>query len=75
MHDLLGSERPAGVAAHAIGNDSERYATLPRMRQNGNAILLLLAISLVLCSARIDCYGHCFSLSAGRLARKAYAMQ
>jgi hypothetical protein len=40
------------------------------MRQNGDTILLFLAIPLVLCRARIDCYGHWFSLSGARLARK-----
>jgi len=58
------------VAAHAIGNNGERDASLPAMRQNGDTILLFLAIPLVLCRARIDCYGHWFSLSGARLARK-----
>ena len=70
MNHLFSSQRATGVAAHAIGNNSQRNTTLPAVRQDGNAILLFLAIPLVLCRARIDCYGHWFSLSGARLARK-----
>ncbi len=58
MNHLFSSQRATGVAAHAIGNNGERDASLPAMRQNGDTILLFLAIPLVLCRARIDCYGH-----------------
>jgi hypothetical protein len=70
MDHLFGGQRASGVATHAIGNDGQRDATLPPVCQDGDAILLFLAIPLVLCGARIDCYGHWFSLSGARLARK-----
>jgi hypothetical protein len=54
MNDLLGSQRAARMSAHAVGNDSQRNAFLAGMRQNCDTILLLLAISLVLRSARIN---------------------
>jgi hypothetical protein len=40
------------------------------MLKDRDPVLLFLAISLVLCGARINCYRHCFSLSGARLARK-----
>jgi hypothetical protein len=54
MNHLLGSKRAARMTAHAICNHSQRNAFQAGMRQDCNAILLLLAISLVLCSARIN---------------------
>ncbi len=71
VHDLLGSQRATGMSAHAIRHDCQCHAALPLMLQYRDPVLLFLAISLVLCCARIECYGHCFSLSAERLARKA----
>ena len=71
VHDLFGSQGAAGMAAHAIRHDCQCHAALPLMLQYRYPVLLFLAISLVLCCARIECYGQCFSLSAGRLARKA----
>jgi hypothetical protein len=42
------------MSTHAVGNDSQCNAFLAGMRQNCDTILLLLAISLVLRSARIN---------------------
>ena len=54
MNHLLGSQRAARMSAHTVGNHSQRNAFLAGMRQNCDTILLLLAISLVLCSSRIN---------------------
>jgi hypothetical protein len=75
MDHLFGSECAAGMAAHAVGDDGQCHATLAGMLKDRDAILLFLAISLVLCGARINCYRHCFSLSGARLARKKCPMQ
>jgi hypothetical protein len=43
------------MPAHAIGDDGQCHTTLAGMLKDRDAILLFLAISLVLCGARIDC--------------------
>jgi hypothetical protein len=55
MNNLLGSQRPAGMAAHAIGNHHQRDTSGTRMLKNRHTILLLLAITEVLCNASINC--------------------
>jgi hypothetical protein len=74
MDHLFSGERPAGVPAHAIGNDSQGHAALTGVRKDRDAILLFLAIPLVLCGARINCYRHCFSLSGRKLSTKGIAV-
>ncbi len=73
MHDLFGRQRAAGMATHADRLPRPAPPLAPGMRQNGHAVLLLLAIPLMLRSAGIDCYCHPASLWAARLSRKKYA--
>ena len=61
----------APVRASAIGDDSQSYAPFTGMRENRHAILLLLAITLVLRRAGVDCYGHPPPFWSASLSRTA----
>ena len=54
MHDLLGSQRAPGMAAHPVGYHSESYAPPVHVRQYRHTILLFLAVPLMLRCAGID---------------------
>jgi cob(I)alamin adenosyltransferase len=55
---LLRRENAARVPAHAVGDDRERDAAASRMRDEGDPVLLLGAISLMLGDAGVYSYWH-----------------
>lgn len=62
MQNLLGSQSAPRMPTHSIRQNNQGSAPQARVGKNGNPILLLFAISLMLRNASINLYRHRNSL-------------